>query len=140
MHGDNSEFGKFCNENNFLSQQESHEGQGIYIRNDGLRIEKNIIREIDNLVRDTLEDCEKYVKISEESEIPDSIGSLINNSIFNTIESNSDTAAIKTIKKEILNWNIKFLLIDNSCSSLNDLSAKNWGKFQVNSSQKQLIN
>lgn len=116
-----------------MSDIESCEGEGIYVRDDGLRMEKHLIREVDDLVRDTLEECEKYVNINDaECEIPDSIGTIIQKLIVQSINSKNETSIMKKMREELLDWNIRFLLIDNSCSSLDNLSAKYWGKFQVN--------
>ncbi|KAK0084928.1 hypothetical protein PV325_006130 [Microctonus aethiopoides] len=140
LHGDKSEFAKWCRQNKLLSDIESCEGEGIYVRDDGLRMEKHLIREVDDLVRDTLEECEKYVNINDaECEIPDSIGTIIQKLIVQSINSKNETSIMKKMKEELLDWNIRFLLIDNSCSSLDNLSAKYWGKFQFVGGSEHLI-
>ncbi|XP_044017962.1 spermine oxidase-like isoform X1 [Aphidius gifuensis] len=135
LHGDNSTFGKICHENNLIADTESGEGEGLYITSDGRHIDKQSIQMIDDLVRDTLEDCEKYVDEIDEK-IPESIGHVLRNAMDNFMNDKNNS---KEFSEIIYDWNVRYLLIDNSCDKLEDLSAKNWGKFRFVGGPEHLI-
>lgn len=132
LHGDKSEFANMCHKNGLISEEESGEGEGIFVRSDGLHISKDSIKKINDLVRDTLENCEKYVDETED-EAPLNIKSALQTAMEDQ-ENNLDEHA-----EIIYDWNVRFLLIDNSCDNLEDLSAKNWGKFQFVGGPEHLI-
>lgn len=114
-----------------LSDVQCKDGQGIFIRDNGCKVDETLIEEIDDLIRNTLEDCEDYenkdIKIEYEN-----IGEVLRNSLNKHLLQKNDSVAIKTIKKEIFDWNVRFLVIDNACFTIDELSTKYWGKFKVN--------
>lgn len=114
-----------------LSDIQCKDGQGIFIRDNGCKVDETLIEEIDDLIRNTLEDCEDYenkdIKIEYEN-----IGEVLRDSLNKNLLQKNDSVAIKTIKKEIFDWNVRFLVIDNACFTIDELSTKYWGKFKVN--------
>ncbi|XP_015110147.1 spermine oxidase [Diachasma alloeum] len=140
LHGSESELAKFCTNHNLISEEESAEGKGIYVRNDGMQLDKNLIQEIDYLIRDILDDCEIYTHYNEarHEEIPKSIGSHLKLEIDRHIWSKGDRSN-RNLKQNIIDWNYKFLIIDNSCSKLEELSAKHWGQFRAAGGPEHLI-
>lgn len=121
-----------------LSDIQCKDGQGIFIRDNGYKVDETLIEEIDDLIRNTLEDCEDYenkdIKIEYEN-----IGEVLRDSFNKHLLQKNDSEAIKTIKKEIFDWNVRFLVIDNACFTIDELSTKYWGKFKVNTRKVIII-
>ncbi|XP_034936722.1 uncharacterized protein [Chelonus insularis] len=140
LHGNQSQFAELCEQNDLLSEEQSYEAEGIFIRNDGLRVDKYLVEEIDNLIRDALEDCEKYAKLDNISpDMPKNINLLLRKSVLEHIMSKNESSSIKKVKEEIYDWIVKYLLIDNSCLTLDELSVKSWGKFQFVGGPEHLV-
>lgn len=129
VHGDKSPLAQLCYKHNLLSDIQCKDGQGIFIRDNGCKVDETLIEEIDDLIRNTLEDCEDYenkdIKIEYEN-----IGEVLRDSFNKHLLQKNDSEAIKTIKKEIFDWNVRFLVIDNACFTIDELSTKYWGKFK----------
>ncbi|KOC63640.1 Spermine oxidase [Habropoda laboriosa] len=138
IHGDQSQLAQLCYQHDLLVDIDYRDGQGIFIRNNGREVDKALIEEIDDLIRNTLEDCEDYVDKDVEKGC-ENIGAVLRNTFNQYLHQKNDSPAIKNIKEEIFDWNLKFLKIDNSCYTLNDLSTKYWGKFKVNAKRLQCL-
>lgn len=131
MHGDQSQLAQLCYKHDLLSDTQCRDGQGIFIRNNGCKVDEALVEEIDDLICNTLEDCEDYENKNIEIGC-ENIDAVLRNSLNRHLHKNNDSLVIKRIKKEIFDWNIRFLAIDNACFSLDELSTKYWGKFKVN--------
>lgn len=132
LHGDESVLGKYSRHHELLSETESTEGEGPFLRDDGSRVDDNLVNEIDDLVRESLEDCEKYAYTeAEPKKSLENIGKVLRSAMVDYGRSMNDTSEARRTAEEIFDWNVKFLTIDNSCFTLDELSTKNWGKFRV---------
>ncbi|XP_076240610.1 uncharacterized protein LOC143183085 [Calliopsis andreniformis] len=129
LHGDQSQLAQLCYENDLLSDIQCRDGQGIFIRDNGVKVDEFLVKEIDDLVRNTLEKHENYEDRRIETSC-ESIGKVLKTSLKKHLQQKNDSSVIKSIKKEIFDWNIRFLVIDNSCLKLDELSTKYWGKFK----------
>lgn len=90
---------------------------------------ESLVREIDDLVRTVSDDlCESQMPLKEH----ENIGSVMRSRFEEYLREKDNSPMERTMKEEIFDWNERFLLVDNSCESLNDLSAILWGKFKVN--------
>ncbi|XP_063973542.1 spermine oxidase-like [Diachasmimorpha longicaudata] len=140
IHGGESEFAKFCAKHNLISEEESTEGKGIYVRNDGMQLSSQLIEEISHSITDILEDCEKYTHYDEtrHEEIPESIGSHLKLEIDRHIWCKGDLSN-KNLKQSIVDWNYRFFMIDNACSKLEELSARYWGQFRTPGGPEHLV-
>ncbi|XP_070523083.1 uncharacterized protein [Cardiocondyla obscurior] len=126
LHGDKSKLAQYCLNNDLLSDIQGTDGEGIFLRDDGMIMNKNLVHEVDDLVRTILDDiCESQTLLKEEN-----IGSVMKSRFESYLRERNDSPQEKQIKQEIFDWNVRFLLVDNSCHSLNDLSALLWGKFK----------
>lgn len=129
VHGDQSQLAQLCYEHDLLSDIQCQDGQGIFIRNNGCKVDETLVEEIDDLVRTTLEDCEdcenKDIEVGFEN-----IDAVLRNCLNKHLHEKNDPLTIRTIKKEIFDWNVRFLVIDNACFTLDELSTKYWGKFK----------
>ncbi|KAK9309747.1 hypothetical protein QLX08_000736 [Tetragonisca angustula] len=129
VHGDQSQLAQLCYKHDLLSDVQCRDGQGIFIRNNGCKVDEALVEEIDDLICNTLEDCEDYENKNIEIGC-ENIDAVLRNSLNKHLHKKNDPLVIRTIKKEIFDWNIRFLAIDNACFSLDELSTKYWGKFK----------
>lgn len=131
IHGEKNEICKISQENNLLTDVVSQEGDGLYLREDGSVVDKELVRNVDDFVKNTLESCEIYSKSEECANIPRSIGEVLNLEFTKYLNSKREDAdEVKLIKKELFDWHVRFQKIDNSCNDLNELSAKAWGFYE----------
>ena len=133
LHGDQSQLAQLCYENDLLSDVQCRDGQGIFVRNNGLVADESLVEEIDDVVRSTLEDYEDYEGRNVETGC-ENIGRVLRTSLRKHLQQKDDSLTIKGIKREIFDWNVRFLMIDNSCFTLEEMSTKYWGKFKVTKS------
>lgn len=99
------------------------------MRDDGTIMSDSMVREVDDLVRTVLDDtCESQKPLKKQ----ENIGSIIRNRFKDYLDERNDPPVERKMKEEIFDWNVRFLLVDNCCYSLDDLSAVLWGKFKVN--------
>ncbi|CAK9807642.1 Peroxisomal N(1)-acetyl-spermine/spermidine oxidase, partial [Anthophora quadrimaculata] len=137
VHGDQSQLAQLCYQHDLLADIDYRDGQGIFIRSNGRKVDEALVEEIDDLIRNTLEDCEDYVN-RDVGEGCENIGMVLRNSLNQHLHQKNDSVAIKNIKKEIFDWNLRFLNVDNSCYTLDDLSTKYWGKFKFTGGSEYL--
>lgn len=128
MHGDKSKLAQYCFDNNLLSNIQGTDGEGIFLRDDGTIMSENLIREIDDLLRTVSDDICEYRWPLKKYE---TIGSIMRCRFEEYLRERNDPLTRKKME-EIFDWNVRFLLVDNCCHSLDDLSASLWGKFKVN--------
>lgn len=116
-----------------ISDAHVAEGEGFYLREDGTKVDHKLVLEIDDVIKNVLEDCEKYATNNEieYTDIDESIGKLLKTRFQKYLRMADDPPHIKTIKEELYDWNVRYLVIDNACEKLDDLSTKSWGKFKV---------
>ncbi|XP_035737162.1 uncharacterized protein LOC118448242 isoform X1 [Vespa mandarinia] len=129
LHGGQSKLAKLCNEKQLLSNIQCKDGEGVFLSENGLEIDLKLVEEIDNFVRNILEECENR----ENQEIQnnfENIGRILRSRFRNYLQQSNDITEIKDIKKGIFDWMTRFLIIDNSCFTLDELSLKGWGNFK----------
>lgn len=135
MHGDKSRLAQYCLDNDLLSNIQGTDGDGIFLRDDGTIISESLIREIDDLVRTVSDDiCESRRPLKKQ----ENMGSVMRSRFEDYLDEKDDPPTERKIKEEIFDWNVRFLLVDNCCQSLDDLSAILWGKFKVNAVFKSM--
>lgn len=129
LHGDRSKLAELCYQNHLLSNIQSRDGEGIFLRDDGHKMYKDLVEEIDDLVRTALEECENYENQNVQPG-HENIGRALRSWFRKHLREKKDSTTIRNMKEEILDWNVRFLMIDNSCLTLDELSTKSWGKFK----------
>lgn len=130
LHGRENLLYKIADEYDLLHSELSEEGLGTYIRNDGFRINDFLVKKVDFIVGQILEECEELTHNSS-SEYPPSVGTYLITEFekrLHLFQSDDD----KNIAKQLLDWHIRFQIIDNSCSSVDQISAKSWGSYSFN--------
>ncbi|XP_026674215.1 uncharacterized protein LOC108630773 isoform X2 [Ceratina calcarata] len=137
VHGARSQLAQLCYQHNLLSDTQCKDGQGVFLRNDGREIDEALVEEIDDFIRDTLEQYEEYENRNIEAGC-ENIGALLRKSFDEYLHERNDPLPIRNIKEEIFDWNVKFIAIDNACYTLDVLSTKYWGQFRFTGGPEHL--
>ncbi|XP_044738816.1 spermine oxidase-like [Chrysoperla carnea] len=120
-----------------ISEKRSQEGAGIYLRNDRYQYDPKLIMEVDQEVMRILTDCEQFYRSS--IPYPKSVGEYLQDRFEEYLSRcENDNEEIQKLKRQIFNWHVRFQVIDNSCQSLNDLSAKLWGSYSLSIEQDHI--
>lgn len=136
LHGLGSELAGYAKEKNFLSDIPSAEGEGLYLREDGTEIHNSIIKEINDDIIDVLEECQKFSENNENKfcDPSESIGTVLNKHFQKYLDLKGDVPGINYVRIELFDWYSRYLVIDNACQDLQNLSLKSWGKYKVRNS------
>ncbi|KAJ9592067.1 hypothetical protein L9F63_001406, partial [Diploptera punctata] len=129
IHGQNNEVWRLAHKYNLLSDITSSEGEGPYLREDGVEFQPSLVKEVQSVVERILEECEQYADENCMKTFPKSIGHHLKSKFEEYLNSCQDSQERRRMKEELYDWHTKFQVIDNSCSSLNKLSAKAWGTY-----------
>lgn len=128
IHGEDNPIYHIAHKQNLLSNTTSAEGLGPYLKTDGTEICSSLVAHISHKISGFLEDCEKFVACDEN--YPSSVGQYLRDRFEEYLETCSeDTPEDRQTKWSLFEWHLRFQEIDNSCSDLNSLSAKHWGKY-----------
>lgn len=133
LHGKNNELFKLANNFNLIRPEESSEGEGDYIRDDGLKFDEFFIKRVDFKIGQIMEECEEFAskKNVEGIEFPESLEDFLIDK-FQTFIDELENDTERCQAKQILDWHKRFQIIDNSCFSLKEISAKDWGNYSFN--------
>lgn len=134
IHGENNKFIQYAKKHNLITDAISHEGEGCFLRNDGFEYPSEFIAKVQNVVSDILENCESFHRTDKNVNL--SVGEQLKNEFDKYVSKNVDTNETD-LWNEVFNWHIRFQCIDNACSSLNDLSAKEWGVYDFDGGNSQ---
>lgn len=102
---------------------------GPYLLENGKKVSPEIVEEVAREVKSILETCETF---AEDSTIayPTSVGFFLRQNFNNYVDRTSPSEEDRQIKELLLDWHLRFQVIDNSCRILEKLSAKSWGDFE----------
>lgn len=129
LHGKLNYLHEIAEKYDLISAVLSEEGLGDYLMEDGKKIDEFFVKKVDFVVGEILEECEKYASGSED--YPRSVEHFLREKFkkfYETLKTNREKeAALK-----LLDWHIRFQIIDNSCLSFKEVSAKSWGKYSLN--------
>lgn len=128
IHGKENLLYKIAEENDFISPELGEEACGKFIRNDGTVIDDDLVKRVDFAVGQILEDCEKYVACPMEKDV--SIRDYLEEKIKAYLLANPGIDAVAA--RQLLDWHIRFQIIDNSCWDLRDVGVNEWGRYSFN--------
>lgn len=127
IHGTLNPLYRLAEEHNLLSREMSREGLGLYVRDNGDIIDNDVVQRVDFEIGKILEECERFV--DESTQYPQSVGDFMADRFMEYLDKSDDSDDVKEIKRELLDWHVRFQVIDNSCLDLKELSAKEWGRY-----------
>ncbi|CAH2002172.1 unnamed protein product [Acanthoscelides obtectus] len=119
-------FHRLAEMHGFLAEEKSEEGLGVFVRNDGTLIDDDLVKKVNWQIGIILEDCKCFM---EENEYPQSLGDYLDKQFTEYLNASGDDPEIKETMKQLLDWNVRFQIVDNSCHSLKRISAKYWGSY-----------
>lgn len=96
-------------------------------------MDKRLVKEIDEVVKSALGEC-KGIENSEVA-VPNNavnVGRALRSQLRKHLRSKNDPLSIRDMREEIFDWNIRSLMVDYSCFTLDELSAKFFGERKVN--------
>lgn len=118
-----------------LHEKWSEEAQGTYFLSDGRQIDDYFVKKVDFKVGQILEECEEFTENLMNGEsgecYPDSVGTFLIEHFKKYAES-LPTENERKLALKLLDYHIRFHIIDNSTLSLKDVSAKDWGTYSFN--------
>lgn len=130
IHGKHNPIYKFAEKHDLISKETIGEAQGIFVRDDGVIFDEMLVNDVDFEIGKILLKCEKYV---DAVDYPTSVGHYLEEHFLKHLESSNDSKEIIQKKLEIYDWHVRFQIIDNSCTDIKKLSAKEWGKYEITS-------
>lgn len=82
---------------------------GPYLREDGVEIEQDLVRQVDQIISGVLEDCERFCESGiEPDEIPNSIGEYLKLKFNEYMDSCLlDSLEERQMKEELFDWHIR---------------------------------
>lgn len=129
IHGEDNPIYQAAHKHNLLSNTTSVEGLGPYLKIDGTELCSSLVAHVSHKISCILEDCEEFVNCNEN--YPPSVGQYLRDRFQEYIDCCvNDSPEDKILKWELFNWHLRFQEIDNSCTNLGSLSAKDWGKYK----------
>ncbi|XP_058460608.1 spermine oxidase-like isoform X3 [Malaya genurostris] len=130
LHGKQNELYDIAMRNDLLRDELSEEGLGTYLRDDGYRIDDYLVKKVDFFIGQVLEECESFA-IEGSKPFPSSVDAFIREQFEKKSKELYDDGE-QDLARQLLDWHIRFQIIDNSCLSLKEVSAKLWGKYSFN--------
>lgn len=148
LHGKCNRLHTVAERHGLLTDEQSEEGLGAFIRDDGVVLDAYLVKKTDFLVGQILTECEKYAR-------PSAPDTSINSRSSDNCNANTATSYPASVSSfllehfqpymdsigdvderqqagQLLDWHMRFQVIDNSCLTLDDVSAKSWGKYSYN--------
>lgn len=131
LHGKCNALHDISDKADLLSDEQSEEGLGTFIRDDGHVFDEYLVKKVNFLVGEILTECEQYARRMELSTFPKSVWHYLLENFERYSQSLSDTVE-RSQAEQLLDWHVRFQVIDNSCLSLDLVSAKSWGNYSYN--------
>lgn len=135
IHGKQNPLYKLAEKHNLIAGEKSYEARGIYVRDDGFIIDDKLVEKVDFEIGKILYNCEGFV---EAVDFPESVGEYLEKNFLNYLQNSSDGEDVKQLMLELYDWHVRFQVIDNSCTDLRELSAKEWGRYEICNGQDHI--
>lgn len=126
LHGDQNALWRVSNAHNLFASKTIYEGRGLFLREDGLKINDFVVEKVAFIIGQILEDCEEFVN---SPDIPDSVGKYLEEKFGEYLKSSALSEEEVRLYLELYDWNVRFQVIDNCCDNLYNVSAKFWGRY-----------
>ncbi|XP_049295110.1 uncharacterized protein LOC125770013 [Anopheles funestus] len=135
LHGRQNELHEIAKRNGLLREETSEEGLGEFLRDDGFRIDDHLVKRVDFIVGQILEQCEEFAARAAGSDRDASYPVSLEAYLREQFRKRTDkdfTTEQKVLAQQLLDWHCRFQIIDNSCLHVSDISAKLWGSYSFN--------
>lgn len=132
LHGKLNRLHDFAEKFDLLSEEQSEEGLGAFLYENFVGIDCFLVKKVDFIVGELLGECEVFAQRQQsEDDVPRSVGEFLRKRFDEYLETLEDPVERRT-SRDLFDWHWRFQVIDNSCLSLDQLSAKHWGKYSFN--------
>lgn len=128
IHGKENDLYRIAAAKDLIALELGEEACGDFIRSDGTIFGSDLVKKIDFKIGEILQDCEQFVKNSLKKDI--SIRAYLEEKFEDYLQSNPDIDPVAG--RQLLDWHIRFQIIDNSCWDLRDVGVNDWGKYSFN--------
>ncbi|XP_065570914.1 spermine oxidase-like isoform X2 [Artemia franciscana] len=129
IHGstDNSLW-KFAKGKNLIEEEiRTYDGEGLFLREGGREISETLVSEVKEVVNSWLEECCSFSRSHGNGIIPSSVLEYLEEKKQNYLESCDNNL---DDREALLQWNIRYQIIDNACFSMEELCSKAWGEYK----------
>lgn len=137
LHGKYNFLHELSEKFDLLSDEQSEEGLGAFVYENCVEIDAFLVKKIDYVVGEILGECEMFAHRNGDdadetiATYPKSVEQFLRER-FEQYLTTVQCPAERKIACDLFEWHIRFQIIDNSCMTLNDVSAKHWGKYSFN--------
>ncbi|XP_055316330.1 peroxisomal N(1)-acetyl-spermine/spermidine oxidase-like isoform X2 [Sitodiplosis mosellana] len=132
LHGRNNFLYTVSQNYRLLSSQQSEEGMGSFFHEYGNQIDPFFVKKVDFRIGELLSECEEFVRSKETvSCCPKSVGHFLREKFQKFVDC-LENSRDRENAMDLFDWHVRFQIIDNSCLSLDQLSAKYWGRYSFN--------
>lgn len=135
IHGKRNPLYDLAKKHDLIAGEKSGEARGIYVRDDGLVIDEDLVEKVDFVVGKILYECEGFV---DAVDYPDSVGKYLEKHFCDYLENSLENDSVKQQMMELYDWHVRFQVIDNSCTDLKRVSAKEWGRYEIYNGQDHI--
>lgn len=131
LHGRNNFLYAIAENYKLLTSSQSEEGLGCFLNENCGQIDANLVKKVDFKIGQILEECEQFAKNKNTKIYPKSVGHFLRER-FQKFADNLEDLQERKQAMNLFEWHLRFQIIDNSCRTLDHLSAKYWGKYSFN--------
>ncbi|XP_063708865.1 spermine oxidase-like [Culicoides brevitarsis] len=118
----------YAEEKGLLTDLESDEGLGVFLRDDHVRMNDNFVDMVYDFVGEILEDVNKFANQSHiYRNYPDSLNEFLDSEF--EIKIRRLKPRDRVVARQILDWHKRFLAIDWAANDFKKISAKEFGRF-----------
>lgn len=134
LHGRHNYLHELAEKYQLLAAHQSEEGLGSFLYENCIEVDEFLVKKIDFKIGELLSECELFARQQQASindSFPKSVGHFLREKFAAFIES-IDNVTDRQSACDLFDWHTRFQIIDNSCLSLDYVSAKYWGKYSFN--------
>lgn len=134
LHGKFNKLYELSNKYDLLSPEQSNEALGQFLYKNNIGIDDFLIKKVDFIIGEILEECEQYARMdfrSKDFKHPKSVEAFLRERFKSVVQTFKCPNERKTAW-DLFDWHLRFQIIDNSCLTLDHVSAKYWGKYSYN--------
>lgn len=135
IHGKQNPVYDLAKRHNLIAGEKSHEAKGLYVRDDGFIFDKTLIEKVDFEIGKILYECERFV---DSTDYPDSVGEYLEKHFSDYLQNSCESENVKAMILELYDWHVRFQIIDNSCTNLKTVSAREWGRYEICNGQDHI--
>ena len=116
-------------EDSTSSDSESWHKTNNYYTPEGKLIDRTIVQEVHDVIKEILDDGNKVSREGFPDEAEDSIGSFLHRQFDKYLRTTNDDDAVRRMKERIFNWCILSEKAENACRSVYEMSLYAWGEY-----------